>query len=67
MIKVVDSDRPLVRLALGSDPLQGINYGLEYIKRDLDAWKEVSVSTDFDEAVANKTQYGSVKAQIVVN
>jgi hypothetical protein len=55
MIKVVDSDRPLVRLALGSDALHGINYGLEYIKRDLDAWKEVSVSTDFDEAVANKT------------
>ncbi len=55
MIKIVDSEDPIVRLALGSDAINSINFGLEYIKRDLDAWKELSISTDCDEFVANKT------------
>ncbi|MCC5625650.1 SDR family NAD(P)-dependent oxidoreductase [Nostoc sp. CHAB 5715] len=55
MIKIVDSEHPIVRLALGTDAIESINYGLEYIKRDLDAWKELSISTDYDEVVANKT------------
>ncbi len=55
MIKVLDCEEPLVRLALGSDAIETMNYGLEYIKRDLDALKELSISTDFDEVVANKT------------
>ncbi len=54
IIKIVDSEEPLVRLALGSDAIKTINYGLDYIKRDLDAWKELSFSTDCDEVVASK-------------
>lgn len=49
MIKIVDSEQPIVRLVLGTDAIETINYGLEYIKRDLDACKELSISTDFDE------------------
>jgi len=55
MMKIVDTEEPLVRLALGSDAIKTINYGLDYIKRDLDAWKELSFSTDCDEVVASKT------------
>jgi NAD(P)-dependent dehydrogenase (short-subunit alcohol dehydrogenase family) len=60
MIKVVDSDNPPIRLALGADTVETISYALEFIKKDLDAWKEVSVNTAFDEVVADKTQVATL-------
>jgi NAD(P)-dependent dehydrogenase (short-subunit alcohol dehydrogenase family) len=54
MIKVVDSDNPPQRLALGADAVEIIDHALEFIKGDLDAWKEVSVNTAFDEVLAAK-------------
>jgi NAD(P)-dependent dehydrogenase (short-subunit alcohol dehydrogenase family) len=54
MIQVVDSDKSPLRLALGEDAINGINGKLESVKAELDAWKEVSVSTTFEEAVEDK-------------
>ncbi|MBD6618583.1 SDR family NAD(P)-dependent oxidoreductase [Komarekiella sp. 'clone 1'] len=54
MIKVVDSDNPPQRLALGADAVEIIDNALEFIKGDLDAWKEVSVNTAFDEVLVAK-------------
>ncbi len=56
MIKAVDSDQPPLRLALGTDAVETIDAALQFIKEGLDAWREVSTSTDFDEVVADKTQ-----------
>ena len=55
MIKVVNSDNPPLRLALGADTIETIEAALEYIKGEVDAWRQVSVNTTFDEAVVDKT------------
>ncbi|WP_026735856.1 oxidoreductase [Fischerella sp. PCC 9605] len=60
MIKAVDSDNPPLRLALGADAVEIIDAALEFIKGGLDAWREVSLSTDFDEVVADKTQVATL-------
>jgi NAD(P)-dependent dehydrogenase (short-subunit alcohol dehydrogenase family) len=54
MIQVVDSDNPPHRLALGADAVEIIDYALEFMKGDLDAWREVSVNTAFDEVLVTK-------------
>ncbi|MUL37899.1 oxidoreductase [Gloeocapsopsis dulcis] len=59
MIKVVDSDNPPIRLALGADTVETVEAALQFIKAELDTWKEVSISTDFDEVVADKIQVAS--------
>ncbi|MBD2489466.1 oxidoreductase [Aulosira sp. FACHB-615] len=60
MIKAVDSEVPPLRLALGSDAVETIDGALQFIKEGLDAWKEVSTSTDFDEVVTDKMQVAAV-------
>jgi len=54
--KVVDSDNPPVRLALGADTVETIEAALKIMKAELDAWREVSMSTYFDEVAADKIQ-----------
>jgi NAD(P)-dependent dehydrogenase (short-subunit alcohol dehydrogenase family) len=56
IIKVVDSDNPPIRLALGADTVETVEGALEFMKSELDAWREVSTSTDFDEVVVDKIQ-----------
>lgn len=51
IIKVVDSDNPPIRLALGVDTVETVEAALEFMKSELDAWREVSMSTDFDEVI----------------
>ncbi|MFN6562974.1 MAG: oxidoreductase [Nostoc sp. ChiSLP01] len=53
IIKVVNSKNPPLRLALGEDAIYAINAKLESVKTELDAWKEVSVNTAFDEVVSS--------------
>jgi NAD(P)-dependent dehydrogenase (short-subunit alcohol dehydrogenase family) len=48
MIKVVASDNPPLRLALGEDAVNGINQKLESMKAELDTWKDVSMNTAFE-------------------
>lgn len=56
IIKAVDSDNPPIRLALGSDAVKTVEESLKSIKAELDTWREVSISTDFDEVVADRTK-----------
>jgi NAD(P)-dependent dehydrogenase (short-subunit alcohol dehydrogenase family) len=49
MIQVVESDNPPLRLALGADAVAAIEEKLKSVKVELDAWKEVSVNTTFDD------------------
>jgi NAD(P)-dependent dehydrogenase (short-subunit alcohol dehydrogenase family) len=59
IIKVVDSDNPPIRLALGADTVETIEGALEFMKSELDAWRKVSMSTDFDEVAADKIKVAS--------
>ncbi|MBD2677488.1 MULTISPECIES: oxidoreductase [Nostoc] len=55
IIKAVNSNNPPLRLVLGEDAISAINAKLESVKTELDAWKEVSVNTAFDELVGSST------------
>ncbi|MBD2607332.1 SDR family NAD(P)-dependent oxidoreductase [Scytonema hofmannii FACHB-248] len=52
ILKVVDSENPPFRLALGADAVNGVYGKLEFVKKELDAWKDVSMSTAFDEVAS---------------
>lgn len=46
ILRVLDSERPPLRLALGPDAVAAIRAQHERLRADLDAWEEVSASTD---------------------
>ncbi|MCY7321153.1 MAG: SDR family NAD(P)-dependent oxidoreductase [Phormidesmis sp. CAN_BIN36] len=50
MIQVVETENPPLRLALGEDAVNGITQKLESMKAELEAWKDVSISTAFEGA-----------------
>jgi NAD(P)-dependent dehydrogenase (short-subunit alcohol dehydrogenase family) len=47
IIQAVESPDPPMRLALGTDAMSLIQEKLESVKTDLDAWQQVTVSTDY--------------------
>jgi NAD(P)-dependent dehydrogenase (short-subunit alcohol dehydrogenase family) len=47
IIQVVESSHPPIRLALGTDAMGLIQDKLESVQMDLDAWQQVTVSTDY--------------------
>ncbi len=47
IIQAVESPRPPIRLALGTDAMRLIQEKLEWVKTDLDAWQQVTVSTGY--------------------
>ncbi|MBW4422623.1 MAG: SDR family NAD(P)-dependent oxidoreductase [Myxacorys californica WJT36-NPBG1] len=47
IIQAVEDPHPPMRLALGTDAMTLIQEKLESIKTDLDAWQQVTVSTDY--------------------
>ncbi len=51
IIQAVESPHPPIRLALGTDAMSLIQEKLERVKTDLDAWQQVTVSTDYPEHV----------------
>ena len=51
MIKVVESNNPPLRLALGADAVSMIEAKLESVKTELDAWRQVSLDTAYEGAV----------------
>lgn len=51
MIKVVESDNPPLRLALGADAVSAIEAKLDSVKAELDAWKQVSLDTAYEGSV----------------
>jgi NAD(P)-dependent dehydrogenase (short-subunit alcohol dehydrogenase family) len=50
MIAVVESPSPPLRLLLGKDAYDWANEKLDAMRRDFEAWKEVTLSTDFEDA-----------------
>jgi NAD(P)-dependent dehydrogenase (short-subunit alcohol dehydrogenase family) len=52
IIQALESPHPPMRLALGTDAMSLIQEKLEWVKTDLDAWQQVSVSTDYPEQVS---------------
>lgn len=50
MIKVVESNNPPLRLALGADAVSMIEAKLESVKTELDAWRQVSLDTAYEGA-----------------
>lgn len=51
IIQAVESPNPPMRLALGTDAISLIQEKLESVKTDLDAWQQVTVSTDYPKHV----------------
>jgi hypothetical protein len=49
LIKVAESSQPPLHLALGGDGVAGIQDSIQYRFRDLQAWQQESLSTDFPE------------------
>ncbi len=47
MIQVVETENPPLRLLLGAAALKGARAKLEELKKDFDAWAEVSAGADF--------------------
>ncbi|WP_027928855.1 oxidoreductase [Amycolatopsis thermoflava] len=47
VLKVVEADKPPVHLLLGSDALRLVASGRAAVAADIDAWEELSRSTDF--------------------
>ncbi len=47
IVRLIDADEPPLRLTLGSDAVALVEGKLESVRRDLDAWRHVSLSTDF--------------------
>jgi NAD(P)-dependent dehydrogenase (short-subunit alcohol dehydrogenase family) len=52
MIKVVDSPDPPLRLLLGPDAYEWANEKIALLQRDFEAWKNVTLATDYDEVTA---------------
>ncbi len=53
MIKVVESNNPPLRLALGADAVGMIEAKLESVKTELDTWRQVSLDTAYEGAVVS--------------
>lgn len=50
IIDVVESERPPVRLLLGNDTTAAVEGKLAHVQAELAQWRDVSSSTDFDDA-----------------
>jgi NAD(P)-dependent dehydrogenase (short-subunit alcohol dehydrogenase family) len=48
IVNAVESPRPPLRLVLGPDAVERVTGKLAAVGRDLDEWREVAASTDFD-------------------
>jgi hypothetical protein len=47
-LRAIESPRPPLRLILGADAVERVTNKLAALRRDLDDWREVAMSTDFD-------------------
>ena len=47
ILTVADADRPPLRLLLGADALHYAEAQIEGLQRDIESWKDVTVSTGF--------------------
>ncbi|KYC36581.1 short-chain dehydrogenase [Scytonema hofmannii PCC 7110] len=54
IIQAVNSNNPPQRLVLGADAVNIMDAALQFIKAELDAWREVSVNIAFEEVAVGK-------------
>lgn len=47
IMRVVEAEHPPLHLALGADALGGVRARLDMVRRDIDAWEDVAVSTGY--------------------
>ena len=47
IIKLIESDRPPLHLALGNDAVKTVRGKIEQLQQDLEAWQDVSTSTSY--------------------
>ncbi len=52
MVKLVDADRPPLRMPFGTDTLAAIARKNAYVTEETAQWRELAASTDFSEARA---------------
>jgi NAD(P)-dependent dehydrogenase (short-subunit alcohol dehydrogenase family) len=52
IVETVDSGKAPLRLQLGADCVAAVEEKLAFVREELDAWREVSLSTGFDEPAA---------------
>ncbi|MBD3887681.1 SDR family NAD(P)-dependent oxidoreductase [Phormidium tenue FACHB-886] len=57
IIQAVESPDPPMRLALGTDAMSLIQEKLEWVKTDLEAWQQVTVSTDYTDSNYTDSNY----------
>jgi hypothetical protein len=55
LIKIVNDPDPPLHLPLGTDTLERLEQELEQVKRETEKWREVSASTDFEQAAKATT------------
>ncbi|MES2072292.1 MAG: oxidoreductase [Pseudomonadota bacterium] len=48
LLKIVEEENPPVHLVLGSDAIKLVREKLSQLSKEIDAWEELSLSTDFD-------------------
>jgi NAD(P)-dependent dehydrogenase (short-subunit alcohol dehydrogenase family) len=57
VVKLVNSDDPPAHLLLGSDAIKLVGQKLNDLRAEYDAWRDVSVSTDFADSGAGNSWY----------
>jgi len=62
LLHLADLDDPPLRVQLGRDSLARVEAKLEFVGRELDRWRELAESTDFDDAGQGFVDPGRVAA-----
>jgi hypothetical protein len=52
ILRVVDAERPPLRIQLGSDSFAAVADKLKFVAAEQRAWRELSLSTDYEDAPA---------------
>ncbi|MEU6347570.1 oxidoreductase [Streptomyces sp. NPDC046977] len=52
IVETIDSGKAPLRLQLGADCVAGVEHKLAFVRQELDTWREVAVSTGFDQSAA---------------
>jgi hypothetical protein len=52
-VDLLETERPPLRLQLGLDAVADVEAKLEFVRRELDEWRTVSMSTDHEDVAAS--------------
>jgi hypothetical protein len=54
IVDLVEVDDPPLRLQLGADSVQRISAKIDFVRAELDRWREVALTTDYDDTNQRK-------------